>query len=199
MIIKTLNWSYDKAINGVPGMGTAEDLANDYLKTKDSLENQIDSLISMQDIKAGTSGFLTGLGGLITLPLTLPINITSVVFVQIRMIAAIAYMCGHNIRSDQVKTLIFVCLTGNSAVDILKDIGIEAGKKIFLAQLKALSGPIIVKINQRVGLRLAAKFSEKGMINLGKTIPILGGLLGGTIDAISTHTIGKIAKKVFYK
>ena len=52
-------------------------------------------------------------------------------------------------------------------------------------------------INQKVGFRLVTKFGEKGVINLGKAIPILGGLIGGTIDAASTHSIGKISKKVF--
>ena len=198
-IIKILDWSYDKAINGIPGMGTAEEMAQDYLKSNNSLEKQINSLIRMQDVKSGTSGFLTGLGGIITLPVTLPANVTSVLYIQIRMIAAIAYMCGYDIRSDQVKSLVFVCLTGNAAVDILKDIGIEVGKKILLSQIKNISGAVIVKINQKVGFRLLTKFGEKGIINLGKAVPVLGGLIGGTIDTIATHSVGKIAKKVFYK
>jgi len=41
------------------------------------------------------------------------------------------------------------------------------------------------------------KFGEKGIINLGKMVPIAGGLVGGTVDAVSTNTIGKIARKLF--
>ena len=34
------------------------------------------------------------------------------------------------------------------------------------------------------------------MINLGKGIPLVGGI-GGTVDAVGTTTIGKTAKRVF--
>ena len=39
---------------------------------------QLDNFISWQVAKCGTSGFLTGLGGLITLPVAIPANIASV-------------------------------------------------------------------------------------------------------------------------
>ncbi|MGO2174028.1 MAG: EcsC family protein, partial [Staphylococcus equorum] len=73
----------------------------------------------------GTSGFLTGLGGMITLPVALPANITSVVYVQMRMIAAIAHIRGYDLKDDEVKTLVYLCLTGQTAGDILKDVGVK--------------------------------------------------------------------------
>lgn len=45
------------------------------------------------------------------------------------MIATIAIMRGYNIHDDEVKTLIFACLTGDSALDILKQGEIQIGKK----------------------------------------------------------------------
>ncbi len=44
------------------------------------------------------------------------------------MIATIAIMRGYNIHDDEVKTLIFACLTGDSALDILKQGEIQIGK-----------------------------------------------------------------------
>jgi uncharacterized protein (DUF697 family) len=44
---------------------------------------------------------------------------------------------------------------------------------------------------------LLTKFGEKGAINLGKMVPIAGGLIGGTVDAVSTNTIGNVARKLF--
>ncbi|MDQ9034969.1 EcsC family protein [Acinetobacter pittii] len=129
-IMEVLNWSYDKAVNGVVGLDSAYDLAKDYKKTDDSLYNQVNSLIRWQNTKAGTSGFITGLGGIITLPVAIPANVASVMYVQIRMIAAIAHMGGHNLNDDRVRSLVFVCLTGNAAKDILKDVGIVVGKKL---------------------------------------------------------------------
>ncbi|MFW1813009.1 EcsC family protein, partial [Acinetobacter ursingii] len=73
--MEVLNWSYDKAVNGVVGLDSAYDLAKDYKKTDDSLYNQVNSLIRWQNTKAGTSGFITGLGGIITLPVAIPANV----------------------------------------------------------------------------------------------------------------------------
>ncbi|MCH7330856.1 EcsC family protein [Acinetobacter modestus] len=196
-IMDVLNWSYEKAVNGVPGLDSAYDLANDYMKTNDSLYNQVNSLIRWQNTKAGTSGFLTGLGGIITLPIAIPANVASVIYVQIRMIAAIAHMGGHNLNDDRVKSLVFVCLTGNAAKDILKDIGIVVGKKIAQNSIKNISGKTITAINQKVGFRLLTKFGEKGVINLGKTVPLLGGIIGASFDSVTTNTVGNIARDTF--
>ena len=78
-IIKLLDWLYEKAINGAPGLGTAEELAEDYLKGGGSRHDKAASLIRWQTTKSATSGFLTGLGGILLLPATLPVNITSVI------------------------------------------------------------------------------------------------------------------------
>ena len=53
-------------------------------------------------MKCGTSGLVTGLGGLITLPVAIPANISSVMYVQMRTIACIAKMGGYDVTSDQV-------------------------------------------------------------------------------------------------
>ena len=194
---KALDFAYDKAINGVAGLDTAEELAESYLEKSGSKVDQVNSLIRWQNTKAGTSGFITGFGGLIVMPVTLPANITSVLFVQIRMIAAIAHIGGHDIRSDQVKTLVYTCLLGNVAKEVLKDAGIQVGKKLAINLIKQIPGKVLTKINQKVGFRLITKFGEKGVINLGKAVPILGGIIGGAVDIASTNTIGNTARDIF--
>lgn len=155
------------------------------------------SLIRWQNTKAGTSGFLTGLGGIITMPVTIPANIASVMYVQIRMIAAIAHIGGHDIKDDRVKTLVYACLTGNAAKDIIKDAGIVIGTKITTNAIKSISGKTLIEINKKVGFRLFTKFGEKGVINLGKAVPLVGGIIGGSMDSIATNTIGNIARGTF--
>ncbi len=196
-IMDVLNWSYDKAVQGVAGLDSAYDLADAYLKQEGSLHAQVNSLIRWQNTKAGTSGFLTGLGGIITLPVAIPANVASVMYVQIRMIAAIAHMGGYNLNDDRVKSLVFLCLTGNAAKDILKDVGIVVGKKLAENAIKNISGKTIIAINKKVGFRLLTKFGEKGVINLGKAIPLLGGVVGATFDSVSTNTVGNIARDTF--
>jgi hypothetical protein len=196
-IMRTLDWLYGLAINGLPGMGTAEDMAREYLKGDGRLGDKVDALIRWQVAKCATSGFITGLGGIITLPVAIPANLASVLFVQIRMIAAIAYMGGQNIRDDRVKTLVYVCLTGNAAANILKDGGILLGTKLSVSAINKISGKTLTAINQKVGFRLLTKFGQTGVVNLGKWVPVAGGVIGACFDGVYTQMIGSTAKKLF--
>ncbi|HBH3146735.1 EcsC family protein [Romboutsia sp. Marseille-P6047] len=196
-LMQVLDWSYEKAVNGLPGMETAEELANKYISKSNSIDDAIDQFINWQQAKCATSGFITGLGGIITLPVAVPANISSVIYIQTRMIATIASMRGYDLKDDQVRTLVYVSLTGQSAADILKQSGIKIGNSVAKSLVKKIPGEVIKNINQKVGFRLLTKFGEKGVINLGKCIPLVGGVIGGTVDAIGTRTIGKTAKKVF--
>ncbi|WP_308600383.1 EcsC family protein [uncultured Dysgonomonas sp.] len=185
IIAKTLDWAYSKAVSGFTGVDSAYDLGNSYLAQQGSLEAQVDSLIKWQVAKAATSGFVTGLGGVMIMPLTVPANIASVIYLQIRMIAAIAYMGGHDIREDRVKSLIYICMVGNGAKELLKDVSVKAGERL------------AAKIAEKVGTNIANKTGEKSVTSLGKAVPVLGGVVGGSYDAITTRVIGKVAKKIF--
>ena len=196
-MMQVLEWGYEKAIQGLPGMESAEELAKRYLEKYDTVDEAIDTFINWQCAKCATSGFITGLGGLLTLPVAIPANISSVIFVQIRMIATIAKMRGYNLKDDQVKTLVFVALTGQAATDILKQAGITIGSKVGINLIKKMPMKVIYQINKKVGFRLVTKFGQKGIINLGKLVPIVGGFIGGTVDTVGTLTVGKTAKKLF--
>jgi hypothetical protein len=185
-IMQALNWTYHQAVNGVVGFDSAEDMANDYLKGSGSLHDKANSLIRWQNTKAATSGFLTGLGGVLVMPITIPAGVASVMYVQIRMIAAIAKMGGYDLQDDKVKTLVFACLAGDATKDVLKEVGIVVGTKMANTAIKNISGKTLTAINQKVGFRLITKFGEKGTINLFKAIPILGGVIGGTVDLTAT-------------
>ena len=199
MIIKALDYSYNKAIDGLPGLDTSEELAQNYLIGDGTLEDKAKRLVKWQMAKAGTSGFITGIGGLITMPVAIPANITSVMYVQVRMIASIAVMGGYDIRSDQVKSLVYMCLCGSAVTDIVKDVGINVDTKLSITAINKISGATLTKINQAVGFRLLTKFGQTGVINLGKSIPFVGGIIGGTVDGVSTKTIGNIAINTFLK
>jgi uncharacterized tellurite resistance protein B-like protein len=198
-MIQVLDWAYDKAISGLPGTLSAIDLARDFKNTEESLVENVNSLIRWQISKTATAGFISGLGGLITLPVALPADIACTVYVQLRMIAAIAHLGGFDLKDDKVKALIYICLVGESAKDIIKDTGIHISIKLGQNAVKNLSGKFIAKINQQVGFRLVTKFGTKGAINLVKVIPLLGGIVGGSINAIATNSIGNIARATFIR
>ncbi|WP_238899602.1 EcsC family protein [Clostridium sp. YIM B02500] len=196
-IMNMLELAYDATLNGIPTLGTAEELGDDYLSKSKNENEAINKLINWQVAKCTTSGFITGLGGIVTMPIAIPANISSTIYVQTRMIASIAYIKGYDIRSDMVKTLVYMCLCGNAGKDIAKQTGIKLGLKITESMIKKIPGQVLREINKKVGFRLLTKFGQTGVINLGKMIPIAGGFVGGGFDLVSTKIIGKIAKETF--
>ena len=116
-----LNNIYDSAING-----RAVELANEYIDRYGRTEEAIDKLVSCQRRKSTATGFVTGLGGLVSLPVALPADLYSSLVIQVNMIVAIAVIRGYDVHADEVKTLVFLCIIGNSIGDILKQAGIKA-------------------------------------------------------------------------
>lgn len=196
-IMQVLDWTYDKAVNGVPGFDSASGMARDYLKGDGSIVDKANSLIRWQNTKAGTSGFISGLGGVVLMPVTIPANISSVMYVQVRMIAAIAYMGDHDLEDDRVKSLVYACICGNAAKDIVKEVGINVGTRLAEQSINNISSKVIVKINQAVGFRLLTKFGQTGAVNIAKIVPFVGGIVGATFDSVTTNTIGNIARDTF--
>ncbi len=199
-MLEILDTLYVKSVNGIPKVSLpVDDLVEDYIKKNESTEEAAKSLINNSVVKCGTSGFITGFGGFLTMIATLPANITSVMYVQLRMCCAIAKMAGYDIHSDQVQTLIYACLTGSAMSDVLKQAGIKFGNKFGTAMVSKIPGKTLTAINQKVGFRFVTKFGEKGIINLGNLVPVLGALIGGGIDIASTRIIGYNAYKIFIK
>ncbi len=73
-----LDWSYEKAIQGGKGSESAYELAEECCD-KYRVEKGIDKLLTVQLTKCRTSSFLSGLGGIMTLPIAIPTNVSSVI------------------------------------------------------------------------------------------------------------------------
>ena len=194
---RMLTWTYKQALSSHGPINGAIELAESYQDRHGCPRRDAKALIRWQTTKAAGLGFITGVPGLPAMPVTLPANLTSVLFIQIRMIAAIAHLAGYDLNDDRVKTLCFACLCGNAARTILRETGIELSQKMAMAALRRLPGRTFIEINKKVGFRLLTKFGEKGVINAGRAIPLLGGLVGGGVDAAWTKSIGNRARDIF--
>lgn len=199
-VMKILDSCYEKCLNGIPKVSpSVEEMANDYLKKYKTKEEACKAMIRNQITKCATSGFITGFGGFITMPVTLPANITSVIYVQMRMIACTSYMAGFDLDSDQTQTLVYACLAGVAVNNVIKQAGIKFGVKFANGLIKKIPGKVLIKINQKVGFRFATKFGTKGIINLGKLIPGVGAVIGGGLDLVETKIIAKRSYKWFFE
>ena len=188
-----LNNIYDSAING-----RAVELANEYIERYGRTELAIDKLVSCQRRKCTTTGFVTGLGGLVSIPVTLPADLYSSLVIQVNMIVAIAVIRGYDVHSEEVKTLVYLCIVGNSIGDVLKQAGIKAvtdyTAKTIIPKLTVI---VSQRIAAKVGSRLVVKASTKGLSSAAKMIPVLGGLIGGAYNYAEVSTYANIARERF--
>ncbi len=189
---------YNATLQGMPETKTCYDLADEYLTKYSSAEDAIDNFVKWQVRKCTTSGFVTSLGGILTLPIAVPANLTTVWYIQLRMIATIAIISGFNPSDDEVQTLAYLCLTGASLAKVCKEAGIKVGQKFTVEAIKKIPVEIIHKINRLAMQRLVTKFGTTGVINLGKMVPLVGGVIGGSFDFVGTKTVAHKAKDVFF-
>jgi hypothetical protein len=196
-IVQVLDWGYSAALFGGPGFEDIETIAQSYSKAGGAPLVQAQSLVRWQVGRAGALGFVTGLPGLPFLPATVPANLAGMLVLQLRMNGAVAVLGGHDPRDDQVKAFATMCLAGSAASEIAREFGITLSTKLVEKAVDRLSGKALIEINKRVGFRLATKFGEKGLINFGKAVPVVGGIVGGAFDAASTRIVGAAAINAF--
>lgn len=196
-MLKVMDWAFDKATGDIPGLGSSSDMAKKYLDKYGSVNAAVDHLVKWQITSSATTGFATSFGGLPTMAITLPANIAGVMGIQLRMIGAIAELGGFHEQTEEKKTGMYLCLLGSQAGNTLSKTTGQFAIKFSTAALRKLPGSVLTKINQAVGFRLFTKFGQKGLVNIHKAIPVVGGVVGGSIDALSTYSIAKAAKALF--
>lgn len=196
--VALLNKVYEMVLDGIPMVSEPlEDLVNPYLKGGISKDDAIEKFIRYQKYKCATTGFVTGIGGILTLP-AISADLLNSLYIEIRMIAGIAMMRGYDIKDDRVRTAAYMCLVGNAIGDIIKQTGIRIIEKVTMKKLlPKLTRATLTKINQKVGFRFITKGGSKGVINLGKGLPVIGGIVGGTWNWFEVKGCAKIAKQMF--
>lgn len=191
---------YSKSVDGVDKISKpVKDICDEYLEKYKDPQVAAKKLIISDITKCTTSGFVNGLGGLPLIAVTVPADITSVLYVQMRMIASVAYLAGLKLNSDATKTFVYACLAGVSVSSVLKNLEIKFGEKITTATIKKIPGKALIAINKKVGFRFLTKFGEKGLVNFGKAIPVIGGVIGGTADLVETKIIADRSFKFFFE
>jgi len=190
---------YDMIVDGsIPGMVSAQQLAASYRTGYGSLEDAAYALLRWQNLKCAIDGFLTGLPGVMFLPATISFNVASTLAFHIQTVTSIAVLAGYDPRDETVKTLALICLTGESEHDALRGYGLVDVTSRCLIPWRIPRAFLLGRINYMVGAKLFTQFSSKSIIQLGRMVPLLGGLFGGTVDGFSSYIIGNVAIKTFF-
>ena len=161
-------------------------------------EKAIKRIVAETTASSALAGFATGLGGLITLPVTLPANITGQAILNARMVGAIAHLRGWDLQDELVRNSVLITVAGGTPNAVLAEFGVTVAQKSAEAAIKRLPNAIVREINKRVGFMLIAKYGTKrSVLTLSKLVPGVGGVVGGAVDATFTRLVGRLARKSF--
>lgn len=188
----------DLGIRGGGPLSAAVESAEQHLATAGGdREEAIRRLVATHVRLAAASGFVTGLGGIATLPVTVPASMAGLYIIATRMTAGIAHLRGYDVDADEVRSAILVSLLGSAGAGALRDTGVETGQRSTAAALERLPVRALTEVDKRVGYRLVARAGEKGVANLAKLVPLVGGPIGAAVDGVSCKTIAGYAMRTF--
>ncbi len=187
-----LHQLYPRALSGLPLLGTPEATAAAYRARRGSLRSRAERMIRPHLALAGTTGFVTGLGGWLTMPLTVPADLAGVALLQLHMAAACAALAGHDPDEPTTREEVVACL-------LKTDQGARTEEEEAVER-------VTVKVAER-GLRyLGRKSLEWGAAAAGRRmggriargVPFLGGAIGAVSDAYNTHLVARHALDTFF-
>lgn len=184
-------------INGAGPIKGAREVADEHLFQHGDREKAIRKLQATHERILGATGFATGVGGLVTLPVTIPADVGMLYVYQGRLAAATAHLRGYDLDSDEVQSIVLLSLLGSGGAALAMEFGIQLSNKIAMQALKQVPGKVFIEINKKVGFRLITKAGTKGLINMTKVVPVAGGFAGAGINVASTRTVARYARKNF--
>ena len=196
-VLRALDWAWNTAFHGLPGQASAEELARRVMTPGHSLDQQLDKLVRSHTRLAATAGFCTNLGGVSLLPASLPANLAGSLFVQLRMVQAMAIVCGHDPGDLRVRAVCGLCLCGSKAAEVGARCGARLGATLAESLSAGMATETLARINRLVGLRLLARLGESGALQTSRLLPLLGGVAGALGDAALTRAVGRAAILAF--
>jgi hypothetical protein len=89
-------------------------------------------------------------------------------------------------------------LVGDATVkEATKAFGVGFSQRGGRALVQRIPGRVFIAINKKIGFRLITKAGTKGLINVSRLVPVLGGVVGGGVDAASCRAVAVAAKRAF--
>jgi hypothetical protein len=107
------------------------------------------------------------------------------------------HLRSYDTGTQEVRSAILVSLLGSAGASTLKKAGVEIGRRSTAVALERLPARILTEINKRVGFQLVVKTGEKGVLNLAKWVPLVGGPIGAAVDGFSCKAIATFALRTF--
>ncbi len=189
----------ERAIRGVGPLPPAAEAADKQLKEQHGdVERAVHEVIENHVRFAGAQGFVTNLGGLVTLAVTVPANITGLTLLQCRMVAGVAHLRGYDLADMRVHNAILAAVLGEETVLALIKKKKLPGTPMAIATAPAYDSTMDKVMAAQVATAMVTKVAGKRIaITAGKRVPVLGGVIGAGTDAYSTWRVGRYVQREF--
>jgi hypothetical protein len=188
----------DAGLDGRGPLRPASSLAETARRRTSDPEQAVARVVRLHVRGGAVGGFVTGLGGFVTMPVALPVNVAEFYVQATRMVGAVATLRGYDVREPQVRTAVLLTLVGARADDVLARAGLATGGgAITRLALGKLPPAVLMVINKAIGFRLMRRVFEKVFSRLGRGVPVLGGVIGAVVDGWMMRRIAEHAKAEF--
>lgn len=198
-VSKVVESLLDTGIDGKGPFDPAARVADAALaKHGGDVEKAVDEVVRDHLKLVAASGFLTNLGGFVTLPVALPANVIGFYMLATRMSAAVARLRGYDIADPRIRSAVLLSLVGADSQDLLAKAGMVAptGRLTALAAQR-LPGPALMVVNKAVGFRILSTAGKKTFSRFGKSIPLVGGAVGAGLDGWLMKQLGDHVRTEF--
>ena len=187
---------YPRALDGLPGLPPPVTLAAEIRQTDGDFDDHFDRLVRRHIAITSAAGFASGLGGWLTLPVTLPANLASVALVQLHMVASVAALAGYDPAAPHVREQVLGCLIGVAPQDPARDADTETLDRVGL-KLAEKGLKLVVSGAIRTAKWGAGKVAGSVQNRVLRGIPLVGGVIGAVSDGYVTMQVARTARDTF--
>ena len=189
----------ERAIRGVGPLDGAAMLAEKELdEHKGDLDKAIKDIIETHVRLAGAQGFLTNIGGLVTLAVLVPANIAGLALIQCRLVAAILHLRGYDLEDKRVRNAILASLLGEERMLSMIKKKKMPGTPMAIATAPVHDPQLDVVMANEVAAEMITRIAGKRIaFTVGRRVPIVGGIIGAGTDGFSTWQIGRYVDREF--
>ena len=187
----------DAGIDGRGRFASAQKVADVAIAEHPDVEGAIGATVRAHLLLGAVGGFVTGLGGFITMSVALPANVLEFYLVATRMVATIASIRGYDIRRPEVRSAILLALVGADSDDLLAKAGYAGSGRLANLAAQRLPGPALMALNKGVAFRLLTRVGRKSVTRFGRAVPLVGGVVGAGVDTFLLTRIADHARREF--
>jgi len=156
----------------------------------------VKSLVDSHVRLAGLQGFVTNLGGLATMALTIPANISGLALLQCHLVAGVAHLRGYDLADPRVRNAVLACMLGEDAVTSLVKKKKLPSRPMAIATAPLHDPELDSRIAAAVTTELITRVAGKRTIAvIGRRVPVIGGGVGAVTDGYGTYQVGRYAAK----